>query len=67
MVCPPGTNISYTQGGGQTFYIVGGVGHDDVDVDKEMYVSEANSLLSEANSQQSKHSCERREQALRRS
>ena len=57
IVCPHGTNISYTQergdkhfyivGGGQTFYVVGSGGH--VDVDEEMYVSEANYLVSEAN------------------
>ena len=33
----------HTQGG-QTFYVVGGGGHDDVDVDEEMCVSEVNIL-----------------------
>ena len=35
--------------GGQTFHVVGGGGHDDADVDEEMYVSEANSLASKVN------------------
>ena len=35
--------------GGQIFCVVGGVGHDDVDVDEEMYVSKANYLVSKAN------------------
>ena len=35
--------------GAQRFYVVGGGGHDDVDVDEEMYVSEANFLASEEN------------------
>ena len=36
----------YIVGLGKTFYAVGGGGHDDVD--KEMYVSEANILVSKA-------------------
>ena len=34
--------------GGQTFYVVGGWGHDDGDVYEEMYMSEANFLVSQA-------------------
>ena len=32
--------------GGQTFYVLG---HNDVDVDEEMYISKANFLVSKAN------------------
>ena len=50
---PGGTNIFtqhfYILGGGQTFYVGGSGGHDDVDVDEEVDMSEANLLLSEAN------------------
>ena len=35
-------------GWGQTFHVVGGGGHDGVDVEKEMYVSKANFLVSKA-------------------
>ena len=35
--------------GGQTFYVVGGGGHDDFDVDEEIYVSKANFLVSKVN------------------
>ena len=40
-----GTNIFIFSGGGQTFYFEG---HDDVNVDEEIYVSKANFLVSEA-------------------
>ena len=34
--------------GGQTFYVVGGGDHDDVDVYEEIYVSKVNFIVSEA-------------------
>ena len=58
IVCPWGTNISHTHerggekhfciewGGGQTFYVVGCGGHDDVD--EVFLVSEAGKLYAEA-------------------
>ena len=45
---PEDKHFLHTGGrGGQTFYVVGGVGHDDVD--EEMYVNEAHILVSKAN------------------
>ena len=43
---PRGSNISYTQGGGQTIFVGGGGGYDDVD--EEMDVNKANFLVSDA-------------------
>ena len=53
----PGGQTFLHRGGGQTFYVVGGVGHDDVDE-----VCERRKLSCE----RCKHSHEQSEQALRR-
>ena len=42
-----GTNIFASRRGGQTFFVGGGAGYDDVD--EEIDVSEANFLVSKAN------------------
>ena len=42
-----GTNIFASRGGGQTFFVGGGSGYDDVD--EEINVSEANIFVSEVN------------------
>ena len=47
LLVPRGTNIFPTQVGGQTFFVGGSGGFDDVD--EEIDVSEANFLLSEVN------------------
>ena len=47
LLVPRGTNIFPTQVGGQTFFVGGSGGFDDVD--EEIDVSEANFLVSKAN------------------